>query len=69
MSGHQKPLEALSKYFEIKRGKQQHELRCKICGKGWGVPVEKEDNFNPIGLFDHAFMHEDAKKPVEECIE
>ena len=64
-----KPLEALKKYFNIKKAGSLYEVRCKRCSKGWGVPLADADNFNPLGLFNHAFMHEDAGKPQEECIE
>jgi hypothetical protein len=69
MSERQNPLEALSKYFDIKLVNQQHELRCKVCRSGWAVSVEQAATFNPLGLFDHAFMHQDAGKPQDECIE
>jgi hypothetical protein len=69
MSAKTAPLKALAKYYDIKHGKKQIEIRCKVCRKGWGLEPEKADNFNPLGLFNHAFMHEDADKPVEECIE
>jgi hypothetical protein len=59
IDGEAKSLEALAKYFDITEHGGHYEIRCKTCRKGWGVTFQQVETFNPLGLFDHAFAHEE----------
>jgi hypothetical protein len=61
MTDRSKAFQGISKYFHITEADKHYEIRCKVCRRGWALPFDRAENFNPLNLYEHALAHKERK--------
>lgn len=57
MNDKEKSLKKLSQYFDVSEKKNDYELWCKKCSKGWALAKTSDGIGNNLFLLNHAYSH------------
>jgi len=50
-------LDSLRPYYRIKQHGDSYHIYCKVCGRGWTLPVVNVSVGNILRLLDHGRSH------------